>query len=547
MCSSGAPCRTRRVLTELRVENLLLIERAELRLGEGLNVLTGETGAGKTVLASALDLLLGGRASPSVVRPGADEAYVEGVVEYDGEEVVLARKVSASGRSRALLNGRTVTVAELREVAERVLLFYGQHEHQKLTLAGAQRALLDAACGPDQAFRLAGCAAAHDDVRGAENRLDSLRELAGARERELDLVAFELAEIESVDPGIDEEIELLGRRERLRHVDALRAAAGTAVEAISADDGGAASALAAGGGALQTADRLDPALDALAARMQTLLIEASDLAGELRGYGEALDGDPAELELVEDRLAAIDRLKRKHGGSVSSVLDHAAVCRARRDELLGAEVAMEEASAALSEAIARRAELAADISEARRGAAPGLEHEVRDRLAALAMPDAGFAVSLGEKVAGPDGADQVEFLLAPNPGVPQAPLGDTASGGELSRVMLALLTSVNTGSSAALVFDEIDAGIGGRTARAVGEQLRALAADRQVLCITHLPQVAAQADRHFSIAKDTTSGTARTTVTALERGAVEAELVRMLGAEDDDLAARRHAKTLLAA
>jgi DNA repair protein RecN (Recombination protein N) len=556
------------VLSELRVENLLLIERAELRLGPGLTVLTGETGAGKTVLAHALDLLLGGRARPGIVRPGAAEAYVEGVFELtdalrqslgdrlppDAEELVLARRVTAEGRTRAYLAGRAATVADLRDIGGELIAFYGQHEHRRLMLASAQLAILDAFCGPEHLDRRAAFAAVHARARELEGSLAELRERAGARDRELDLLEYELGEIDAAAPDEAEEAELLARRGRLRHVEALRGAALGAAAAVSGDAGGAdglagvGAALAAGGAGLDGVGGVDPALDALAERWRALTYEADDLGGELLRYAEGLDAEPGALEAAEDRLAVLERLKRKHGGTIATVLAHAEACRARRDELAGAEVALEQATAALETARAQLAERAAELTAARADAAPRLADAVRARLAELAMEGASFEIALEPRPEpGPAGADAVEFLIAPNPGVPAGPLREIASGGELSRVMLALLGVANEEGSAALVFDEIDAGIGGQTARAVGTQLRALADGRQVLCITHLPQIASLASRHYSIAKDPTADPARTTVTALEGNAVVAELVRMLGADAGDVAARRHAKELLKA
>jgi DNA repair protein RecN (Recombination protein N) len=548
------------VLHELRVENLLLIERAELRLAPGLNVLTGETGAGKTMLAHALDLLLGGRSKTGTVRPGAAEAYVEGVFDLpdelrralgdrvapDAEELVLARRVSAEGRSRAYLNGRSATVADLREAAAGLIAFYGQHEHRRLMLASSQLELLDGACGPDQVGRRAAYAAQHARVRALEERLEELRERAGARERELDLLEFELAEIDAAAPDVAEEAELLTRRDRLRHLEALRAAALGGAEAVIADEGGVATVLATAGGGLEGVAGVDPDLDGLIERWRALAIEAADLAADLRAYGEDLEveGEGLPLEALEERLALLDRLKRKHGGTIDAVLAHAETCRARRDELAGAEEALDAATHELDEALTRRAALAAELRAARRAAAGTLAEEVRGRLAELAMESASFEIALEDREPGPTGSDAVEFLIAPNPGVPAAPLRETASGGELSRVMLALLGAANDGSDAVLVFDEIDAGIGGHTARAVGEQLRALAGGRQVVCITHLPQVASLAARHFSISKDTAVEPAVTRVEQLAEKQVVGELVRMLGAEADDVGARRHAKEL---
>ncbi|HEY4429260.1 MAG TPA: DNA repair protein RecN [Solirubrobacteraceae bacterium] len=561
------------MLKELRVENLLLIERAELRLAPGLNVLTGETGAGKTVLAHALDLLLGGRARPGIVRPGAPEAYVEGVFDLppalrralgerlspDAEEIVLARRVGSDGRTRAYVGGRSAGVGDLRDLGGELLAFYGQHEHRKLTLSAAQRQVLDDLCGPGQAERLRACAAAVEQVRVLERGRAELQELAGARERELDLLEFELGEIEALAPVEGEHERLLSARERLRRLDALQSAAGAAAEALSpesADAGPAARQLAASLSGLDALAGVDARLDALAERMRALEIESGDLAAELRDYCEGSaageqeppgegGGDALTLDALEERLSMIERLARKHGGSVRAVLDHAAVAASRRDELLGADVALERADEQLRDARAALSERVLALRRARRSAARRLAAAVREELAELAMPDASFEVSVGECEPGPAGADTVEFLIAPNPGVPAGALREIASGGELSRVMLAIM-SVATESSAqaTLVFDEVDAGIGGHTARAVGERLRRLASRRQVLCITHLPQIASLGDRHFSIAKDTSAEPARTIVLELAEPDVVAELVRMLGADSDDSGARRHAREL---
>jgi len=551
------------VLEELRVENLLLIERAELRLGEGLNVLTGETGAGKTVLAHALDLLLGGKPRAGIVRPGAAEAYVEGVfaltdalretlgdrLPEGAEEVVLARRVSAEGRTRAYLGGRSATAADLRDVGGALLSFYGQHEHRKLTLASAQLDILDGFCVDGQAARRAAFAEAYTRERELGGVVEELQARAGARDRELDLLEWELQEIDDAAPSEEEESALAGERERLRHLDSLLAAAAGGVEALAGEGGeGAAAALSGASRALEAVRGVDSAIDALADRVAALAVESDDVATELRSYGERVDAAPGRLDEVEERLALLDRLKRKHGGTLAAVLEHAESCRHRRDELAGAEEALEEAGAALAEARAELERRAGELRTAREAAAGTLAGAVRERLAALAMDGATFEAALAVRDGyGPSGGDEVEFLIAPNPGVPAGPLRETASGGELSRVMLALMGVAAEAGPATLVFDEVDAGIGGQTARAVGEQLRDLASGRQVICITHLPQIASLADRHFTIVKDVTGATARTTVTQLERGDLVGELVRMLGADGEDVAARRHARELLKA
>ncbi len=571
------------MLHELRVENLLLLERAELHLAQGLNVLTGETGAGKTLLAQALDLLLGGRAGGRIVRPGAREAFVEGVfalpegleldaLSDDAEELVLARRVWADGRTRAYLNNRSATVGDLRELAAQLLHFYGQHEHRKLTLSGAQLDVLDSYGGADLLHLRQRIRAAHERVRDLDRQVAELRALAGARERELDLIRFELQEIEAARPSEQEEAELIAERDRLRHLDALQAAVSAAAEALAPEAGGGVRELLADPvRRLEAASELDRTLSPLAERLNTLGYEAEDLGAELRRYALELDdgggGGPDRLEEVEERLELFARLKRKHGGSIAEVLDHAARCAARREELEHADVALEGAERELTSAREELDLLAAELSERRAAAAPALAKAVRHRLSDLAMPDATFDVRLVPRAegCGPRGAETVEFEIAVNPGVPGGPLREIASGGELSRVMLALLsvahgeragrgrrTAGRTGPSERgfeplLVFDEVDAGIGGHTARAVGEHLRSLARGRQILCITHLPQVASLADRHFKIEKQSAGGSATTTVSEVSGDGVVSELVRMLGASEGDRAASQHARQLLRA
>ena len=567
------------MLQELRVENLLLIEQAQLRLAPGLNVLTGETGAGKTVLAHALDLLLGGRARAGIVRPGASEAYVEGIFDLpqrlreelgerlpaDAQELTLARRVSADGRTRAYVGGRSAAVGELRDVGAALLAFYGQHEHRKLTLSAAQLEILDGHCDGDHAARLSACAQAFARTRQLEERLQSLRELSAQRERELDLLAYELAEIDALAPDEGEHERLLAARERLRSLDALCTAAGAGAEALSpesGDAGGAAQLVAGAAARLDAIAGVDPALDALAERMRAILVESQDLAGELRDYCEraaadALASSPegdgvvgqlgpdVSLDALEERLAAIERLARKHGGSVQAVLDYAVQARARHDELAGAEVALAQSTEQLDVARAELERHVLSVRRARRAAAKSLALAVREQLSVLAMGEASFEVVLEEREPGPTGGDSVELTIAPNPGVPAGPLREIASGGELSRVMLAIMSVAGASpQDATLVFDEVDAGIGGQTARAVGARLRELGERRQVLCITHLPQIASLGARHFSIVKDTRAEPTRTTVVQLRESDVVSELVRMLGADSDDSAARRHARDL---
>jgi DNA repair protein RecN (Recombination protein N) len=558
------------VLHELRIENLLLIERAELRLGAGLNAITGETGAGKTVLAHSLDLLMGGRARPQIVRPGADEAWVEGVFELpDGlledpelaelaervpegaSEIVLGRRVGASGRTSAFAAGRSASAADLRTLGSRMLAFYGQHEHRRLTLSSAQMAILDSFAGSDHLELRDAYRTAHAEATRLLVELDELRDREGARERDLDLLRFELAEIEALAPEPAEIAELSADRDRLRHAESLRGAAAGALQAISGDAedaGGSSSMLAAADAGLSSAGGVDTTLDALADRIRVAAVELDDLASELRGYLERIEAEPGRLESVSERLDAVDRLTRKHGGSVEAVLEHAERCRERIELLDNADQRAADLERAVADAEAERARLAARLGNGRAEAAQALSERVAAELSELAMDGARLEVSLEphREGFGPAGAETIEFLVATNPGMPMSPLKDAASGGELSRIMLAL-TGLASAGAPTLVFDEIDAGIGGSTARAVGERLRALAEHGQVLCITHLPQVASLASTHFKLDKRTVDGEARATVERVDGDAQVDEIVRMLGAASGDRAAGRHARDLLKA
>ncbi|HEY5977479.1 MAG TPA: DNA repair protein RecN [Solirubrobacterales bacterium] len=558
------------MLRELRIENLLLIERAELRLGDGLNAITGETGAGKTVLAHSLDLLMGGKARAQIVRPGAEEAWVEGVFDLPkglleepalaelaerlpegAEEIVLGRRVSTSGRTAAFVAGRSASAADLKALGEALIAFYGQHEHRKLTIASAQMEILDVFAGEAHLALRESYRGSHRECGRLEAELEELRQRDGSRERDLDLYRYELAEIDEVGPDTAEEAELASDRQRLRHAEGLReAAAGAhaAAAGVDEDGGGAIGALAAGESSLQAVAGVDAGLDAISVRLGALAVELADVGAELRDYADGVESDPARLLAVEERLEALDRLRRKHGGSIESVLAHAERCREEIARLEGAEEHGAEVEVALTEARARREKLGAKLSKGRAKAAAPFQERVAEELEHLAMPGASLEVVLEPHPSGfgPGGRETVELRVAPNPGIEPAPLRDAASGGELSRVMLALSGLGEGGGPGTFVFDEIDAGVGGNTARVVGERLRALAEGRQVLCITHLPQVASLARDHFKIEKDLGGEPATATVQHLEGDGVVEEIGRMLGGGADG-AANRHARDLLAA
>jgi DNA repair protein RecN (Recombination protein N) len=558
------------VLHELRIENLLLIERAELRFGEGLNAITGETGAGKTILAHSIDLLMGGKARPQIVRPGAEESYVEGVFTLpdgmlddpelreiasrlpDGStEIVLGRRVGVSGRTSAFVQGRSASAPDLRALGGRALAFYGQHEHRKLTLSSAQLEILDGFAGDEHLDRRRHYRREHAELTRLEEELAALREREGARERDLDLLRFELEEIEAAAPGAGEERELGVERDRLRHAEQLRSAAAGAHAALAGEEdaGGAAGLLAEAESALSGASGVDDDLDALRERAGGLAVELGELAREVRDYADGVEAEPGRLQEVEERLDAVDRLKRKHGGTVEAVLAHAERCRseiARLEQAGERSSEIEDRITALRE---RRDGLGQELSSARKHAARELETRVAGELGALAMEGAALEISLEPHLDGhgPGGRETVTFLVATNPGLPISPLRDAASGGELSRVMLALTGLGPEAGARTLVFDEIDAGIGGSTARAAGERLRRLGEERQVICITHLPQIASLASTHFRIEKRAEDGETRASVQRVDGDELVAEICRMLGADRDDEVASRHAREMLAA
>ena len=457
-------------------------------------------------------------------RPHRTPAKVSDDVE---EFLVAARKARPTWGPKKLLAylarrqptwtlpGRSATAADLREVGGRLVAFYGQHEHRKLTLSSAQLETLDGFAGERHLERRRAYREAHAEVIRLERELERIGEREGARVRDLDLLHFELDEIVEAQPDAGEEDELATERDRLRHAESLRAAAAEALAAVSGDGdaGGAAEAMGSAEAALGAREGVDPALDRLAETARGLRVELQELAGELRAYAEGIEGEPGRLEQVEERLEVLDRLKRKHGGSIESVLAHAEHCRAEIDGIEGAGETTERLEAEHAEAMRLRTDLAGGLSEIRAKSAKRLEARIAKELDQLGMSGAKLEISLEPHPGGFGalGQERVTFQVATNPGMPTSPLRDAASGGELSRLMLALAGQGAPGGAATYVFDEIDAGVGGKTAKAVGERLRALGEERQVLCITHLPQVASMAQSHFRIEKTVDGGQATAT------------------------------------
>jgi DNA repair protein RecN (Recombination protein N) len=533
------------MLVELAVSNLGVIADLRLVLGPGMTALTGETGAGKTMLVEAVELLVGGRADPVLVRPGAEEASVEGrFVLDDDEEVVLARVIPAVGRSRAYVNGRIAPASALAEWGERLVDLHGQHAHQSLLGAATQRAALDRFGAVD----LEPLRSARRELARIDADLAALGGDEHARAREVDLLRFQVGELDgaAVD-GADEDEQLAAEEDLLADAQAHGEAAAAAGDALSAD-GAAADAI---GAAIAAVAGRAPFAE-LEARLRGLAADLADVAGELRALGESIDEDPQRLDAVTKRRQVLHDLRRKYGDTLADVIAFADQARERLAELESREerAAALEAERHAAGAVVARA--AAAVGTARRRAAPALAAAVQANLADLAMAKAAVAVEVGAV----DPGDDVAFLLAANPGSPPLPLAKVASGGELARAMLALrlvLTGAPPGESdgdstgpQTLVFDEVDAGIGGEAAGAVGRALSALARDRQVLVVTHLPQVAAFADQQVVVAKADDATTTTATAVRVDGDDRVIELSRMLSGSPGSATARRHAAELLA-
>jgi DNA repair protein RecN (Recombination protein N) len=579
------------MLREIRIQNLGVIDEAVLELSAGLNVLTGETGAGKTMVVSGLGLLLGARADAALVRTGAKAAVVEGIVDVGPEHLaslrvieaggdaqdglILVRTVSAGGRSKAHVGGRTVPVSVLGELGELLVAVHGQSDQWRLRQPEQHRGVLDRFAGSSVSEPLERYVALYDDFHEIGAELLHLRGLARDRAREIDVLRTGLEEIEAVDPSPGEDLELRAEDARLAHSDGLRASAGAAhalltgdPESVYSGGGGSerpnsdvAGQLGSARAALAPMTGHDQGLADLDRRLQELGYLAADLGTDLAAYLAGVDVDPARLAWVQDRRADLARLQRKYGDTADDILLWAKESAARLSELEGADDRADDLEVRLDALAGELSDSAGELSEARARAATDFGTRVTSELSHLAMGKAVVQVALGRR---PDpqglslgegaepvrfsrhGVDDVEILLAANPGAPARSVAKAASGGELSRVMLALEVVTGSGDVPTFVFDEVDAGVGGKAALDVGARLAALATSAQVIVVTHLAQVAAYADRHLVVRRTDDGHITASGVVAVSGQERLRELARMMaGVEDSDVAIE-HARELLA-
>jgi DNA repair protein RecN (Recombination protein N) len=535
------------LVRRLRIENLVLIREAELELEPGLNAITGETGAGKTILAQAVGLLLGAKGDASYLGPGAEEAYVEaeldppagffdeegfeGLAELrpeDEHDLVLARRVFADGRTRAYAWGRGAAREDLAAAGDRLIAMSGQFEQRRLARPAYQLDVLDAFIGDDQRRLRAEARAAWRELGAARRAHEELASGAAEAEARLAELRALVEDTEGLEPGA--EAALREERERLRHVTELAEAAGAATGALAPEDGeGAAGLVAVAEGALQPVERLAPELARAGEELRDVGLRLRETGLDLRGFLESLEAEPDRLENVEGELDRIAEVKRRF--RCVSYEELLARAEEARRELAALEDGADPAAAAaeaLAAAEQRVSAIAARLRKARRAAAGPFADAVAEGLRGIGMGDGEFRVELREREPSPTGVDEAAFLIRPNPGLPFAPVAETASGGELSRIALAIAV---VGGGETLVFDEIDAGIGGETANAVGEMLRRLGERAQVVTITHLPQIASLAARHFRVEKVPGDPT-HTRIEQLDESERQEEIRRMLGGRE---------------
>jgi DNA repair protein RecN (Recombination protein N) len=548
------------MLRTLRIRNLAVIEAVEVELDPGFTALTGETGAGKSILVEAVGLLLGGRASSDLVRTGTDSATIEAVFDRaDGGEVLIRREITAAGRSRSFVDGALATAAMLRDVSADLVELHGQHEHQSLLDPSTHLRFLDADARLEAAA--ADVAALWERLRECRDRLTGASMDERERRARLELVSFQLGEIDAVKPVAGEDVELAATRLVLANAERVEGLCRSAHDELYENERAALTQLGSVWKKVEELAHLDPAFAPHLEARSAVKAQLQDLASFLRSYADGVDASPARLQEVEDRLARLERLKRKYGPGLDDVLEKGVGLRAEAVRLSGSDEQAGELERQLEAATSAYRAAAGKLSRARRAAAGGFAGSLKALLAELAMAETRFEVRFESNEESPDrwdahGLDRVEFFVSPNPGEDPRPLARIASGGELSRIMLALRThgsrrparaAIASPARKTLIFDEVDAGIGGRAAEAVGALLRELGGRFQVLCITHLAPIAARATTQCAVEKRVAGGRTMTVVTRLGDDDRVGELSRMIAGSRASDATRASAREMLGA
>lgn len=536
------------MLSRLHIENIAVIENADLELQDGFNVLTGETGAGKSILIDSINLALGERVSKDIVRAGASSAHVSALftglskqasemvssLGYDcGDELLIQRDISADGRGSCRISGRPATVSIVRSIGRLLVNIHGQHDNQALLSPEKHVYYLDKFAGIDEL--LYEYSAAYQEVKRISAELQSIQTDEAMKERRIDLLNYQINEIESADLKPNEEEELSARKLRIINAEKIASAVSGAYAALSGDDEtpGAQELLATADSELDNVVDVLPEIKELAGRIKSLVYEIEDCADELRRYTGDEDYSPQELDAIEERLDTIFRLKRKYGGSIAAIQDYLKKCKAELENIETSDERAQKLSKELTEAKSKLLKLASTISAKRHAAAKILSSKIKQELSFLDMPQVEFSVHFEPlREPSPNGMDNIEFMISANPGSPARPLAKIASGGEISRIMLAIKTVLaDTDNIDTLIFDEIDTGVSGRAALKIGKKLKEVAANRQVICVTHLAQIAAQADRHILIEKQVKDNNTFTYLKTLDYDGRKKELARIIGAE----------------
>ena len=521
------------MLRFLRIRNLAVIEVVEVEFEPGFNVLTGETGAGKSIVVEAVGLLLGARSSADLVRTGESHAVIEAIFEHDGKETIVRRELTNQGRSRSFIGGALATAAALRELSAELVELHGQHEHQALLDPLTHLPVLDEHAGLTELTSQV--ADSWAGVRTLREQLERSRMDSREKTARLDLITFQLGEIRKAAPRDAEDESLAATRQVLASAERVQRLCAESYAALYESDGSALASLGAVWKRVGELAAIDPQFGSYVEARDGIKGQLEDLAFFLRSYADTVDASPARLQEVEDRLALLERLKRKYGPTLGDVIERGHDLAREQELLTGAGERAEDLQRALNVASDRYLKAARELSRLRREAARQFARTVEALLADLAMTRTRFEVRFNAAELGPEewaesGIDRSEFFVSPNPGEELRPLARIVSGGELSRVMLALKTmAAGNEPGKTLIFDEVDAGIGGRVADVVGMRLRALGDRFQVLCITHLPQISAQATTHFRIEKNIRGGRTLTSVDRLNEAARVEEIARMIG------------------